>query len=250
MQSCPLPARCRSRLSDIQPLCIFLCMFFGAQAPAQAVRPLKHSADRRHAVNPGSPSTLISSLSAADFPDAHGQGSGRIKVEQTTSTARITAPLVASDNPHYFKDASGAAIILTGSQTWNTLQDWGSDGTLETLDFDAYVRFLTANGHNFTLLWRTEMPKFCGFPSMQGSAPELTVGPHPWRRTGPGNATDGGLKFDLSKFDQSYFDRLRRRTAALHEAGIYAGIYLFTGEWLNIFRCPSDGYPFHRSQQY
>jgi hypothetical protein len=52
---------------------------------------------------------------------------------------------VASSNPHYFKDASGAAIVLAGSQTWNTLQDWGSDGTLETLDFDAYVRFLTAN---------------------------------------------------------------------------------------------------------
>jgi hypothetical protein len=24
------------------------------------------------------------------------------------------------------------------------------------LDFDAFVRFLTAHGHNFTLLWRVE----------------------------------------------------------------------------------------------
>ena len=30
---------------------------------------------------------------------------------------------------------------------------------------------------------------------------------------------------------------------ALYDAGIYAGVYLFTGEFLNIFRCPSDGYP-------
>jgi hypothetical protein len=52
------------------------------------------------------------------------------------------------------------------------------------------------------------------------------------------------LKFDLTKFDQGYFDRLRKRTDALRRAGIYAGIYLFTGEWLNIFRCSGDGFPF------
>jgi hypothetical protein len=42
------------------------------------------------------------------------------------------------------------------------------------------------------------------------------------------------LKFDLTKFNQSYFDRLRARVQALNKAGIYAGIYLFTGEFLNI----------------
>ena len=30
---------------------------------------------------------------------------------------------------------------------------------------------------------------------------------------------------------------------ALCKAGIYAGVYLFTGEWLNVFRYPGDGYP-------
>src|SRR5262249_54024655 len=55
---------------------------------------------------------------------------------------------------------------------------------------------------------------------------------------------DGGLKFDLTKLDQSFFDRLRSRVQTLHTAGIYVGVYLFTGEWLNVFRCSSDGYPF------
>ena len=75
-------------------------------------------------------------------------------------------------------------------------------------------------------------------------SPDFTVSPQPWLRTGPGKATDGGLKFDLTKFDQSYFDRLRARTEALKDAGIYSGVYLFTGEFLNLFRCASDGYPF------
>jgi hypothetical protein len=157
--------------------------------------------------------------------------------------APITSPLAVSANPNYFKDSSGAPLILNGSHTWNTLQDWGSNGSLEKLDFDAFVKFLTANGHNFTLLWYTELPRFCSFPSTASDPPVITVGPFPWPRTGPGKAADGGPKFDLSKFDQSYFDRLRERTQALGKAGIYAGVYLFSGEWLNIFRCPGDGYP-------
>ena len=52
-------------------------------------------------------------------------------------------------------------------------------------------------------------------------------------KDGPGTATDGGLKFDLTKFDQSFFDRLRTRVQALNNAGIYAGVYLFTGEYLS-----------------
>ena len=156
----------------------------------------------------------------------------------------IAAPLVVSSNPHYFKDANGAALMLGGSQTWNTLQDWGSDGSPRALDFDAFVKFLTAHGQNFTLLWRVEMPRFCSLPSTASAPPDFTVSPQPWRRTGPGKATDGGLKFDLTQFDQAYFDRLRARTQALNNAGIYAGIYLFTGEFLNLFRCSSDGYPF------
>lgn len=158
--------------------------------------------------------------------------------------AQIAGPLVASVNPNYFKDANGNILVLTGSQTWNTLQDWGSDGSMQTLHFNAYVTFLSAHSHNFTLLWTTEMPKFCGFPATASSPPDLTAGPLPWLRTGPGNATDGGLRFDLTKFNNNYFERLRTRAQLLNNAGIYVGVYLFTGEWLNIFRCSSDGYPF------
>jgi hypothetical protein len=156
----------------------------------------------------------------------------------------IRRPLAVSANFRYFKDSIGAPLVLTGSQTWNTLQDWGTDGSAAALDFDAFVRFLTAHGQNFTLLWRVEQPKFCHLPVNEGTTPEFTVSPQPWKRTGPGKATDGGLKFDLSKFDQAYFDRLRARTEALNKAGIYAGIYLFTGEFLNLYRCVTDGYPF------
>lgn len=157
----------------------------------------------------------------------------------------ITTPLVASaQNPNYFQDSTSTPIALSGSHSWNTLQDWGTNGTPQTLDFNAFVSFLTAHGHNFTLLWRTELPKFSGLPTTATSPPDFTVSSHPWMRTGPGNASDGQPKFDLTKFDQTFFDRLRSRVQALGSAGIYAGVYLFTGEWLKSFRSSSDGYPF------
>ncbi len=156
----------------------------------------------------------------------------------------INGPLRPSRNPNYFQDASGTPLILCGSQTWNTLQDWGTDGTVRPLAFDAFVGFLKSHRHNFTLLWCTELPRFHGLPSTETSSPDFTVSPFPWQRTGPGMATDGKLKFDLTRFDQAYFDRLRARVQALNHAGIYVGVYFFTGEWLLRFRCATDGYPF------
>jgi hypothetical protein len=156
----------------------------------------------------------------------------------------INGPLKPSRNPGYFADALGKPLILCGSQTWNTLQDWGTTGTVQPLDFDAFVAFLKAHGHNFTLLWFIELPRFHGLPTVEKSPPDFTVSPFPWMRTGPGLATDGGLKFDLAKFDPAYFDRLRARVGALRDAGIYAGVYIFTAEFLLRFRSPTDGYPF------
>ena len=169
----------------------------------------------------------------------------RLKAQSAVQSLNppITGELTVSSNPHYFQDAEGVPLILNGSQSWNTLQDCGTDGSVQPLDFDAFVKFLTAHGHNFTLLWTLEMPKFCNLPTTESFPPDFTVSPIPFKRTGPGTATDGGLKFDLTQFDANYFDRLRARVEALDKAGIYAGVYLFTGEYLLKYRCASDGYP-------
>ena len=156
----------------------------------------------------------------------------------------ITAPLKAlATNPNYFADGTGRAVYLTGSHTWNNLQDWGTNGRIQTLDFAAYVKMMLAHNHNFTLLWTTELPTFRRLPTTASSPPDFSVTPHPWQRTGPGNASDGKLKFDLTKYNQAYFDRLRDRVQQLSAAGIYAGVYLFSGEWLLRFRFSGDGYP-------
>ena len=112
----------------------------------------------------------------------------------------ITTPLRASStNPNYFTDGSGKAVYLTGSHTWNNVQDWGTDDAPQPFDFPAYVKMLVSHNHNFTLLWQTELPAFRGLPTRPSTSPDFFVTPQPWQRTGPGPASDGKLTFDLTK---------------------------------------------------
>jgi hypothetical protein len=59
--------------------------------------------------------------------------------------------------------------------------------------------------------------------------------PHPWLRTGPGLAADGKPKFDLARFDQAYFDRMRERVRAAGDRGIYVSVMLFEGFELQFY---------------
>ena len=144
-------------------------------------------------------------------------------------------PLVVSEaNPRYFTVASGdadnrRAVYLTGSHIWNNFHDGGPGSdcaeTPEQLDYDAYLAFLKEHGHNFIRLWRWEQFK----SQAAGGNFHLCMTPQPWPRTGPGTAKDGKPKFDLSAFDQAYFDRLRDRVIAAGNEGIYVAVMLFDG---------------------
>src|SRR2546427_1827473 len=70
--------------------------------------------------------------------------------------------------------------------------------------------------------------------------------PMPYRRTGPGSARDGQLKFDLSQFDPAYFNRLRHRVSAAGQRGIYVMIMLFNGWGIDTKGGQaSNRWPFH-----
>jgi hypothetical protein len=104
-----------------------------------------------------------SSLRSINGMKLKASANGRYFVDQDGKPF-FNRPLRASKNPNYFEDASGNPLILCGSHTWNTLQDWGTNGSPQPVDLDAYVGFLKAHGHNFTLLWYVELPKFRGLP--------------------------------------------------------------------------------------
>jgi hypothetical protein len=148
------------------------------------------------------------------------------------STAMARPLALHPTNPRYFMDNSGKAVYLTGSHTWNTLQDWPKGSASAALDYSAYLNFLVQNRHNFTKL-----------RSWEG----LDSYPLPYRRTGPGTALDGGPKFDLNQFDPAYDQRLVSRVAAAQDRGIYVMMVLFQwrpGDRRNI-HFQIQNHPFH-----
>jgi hypothetical protein len=161
--------------------------------------------------------------------------------------------VVSKANPRYFTvrnsdDSNRQVVYLTGSHIWNNFHDGmgpgsGCAGTPEQFDFQAYLKFLKDHGHNFIRLWRWEQFK----SQAAGGEYHLCMTPQPWLRTGPGTARDGKLKFDLSRSDPAYFDRLRDRVIAAGNEGIYMAVMLFDGWALHLSPAPDnvEGHPFH-----
>jgi hypothetical protein len=132
---------------------------------------------------------------------------------------------VLPSNPHYFTDARGRrAVYVTGSHTWNNVQDWGAPDVARPFDYDAYLEDLRRYGLNFIRLWFWEQATWVPW-----TAERVRIGPSLYLRTGPGRALDGDLRFDLTRFNPEYFGRLRQRVEAAGRRGFYVSIMLFNG---------------------
>jgi hypothetical protein len=166
------------------------------------------------------------------------------EVVNSSRPTRATGPLkVHTLNPRYFTDGSGKAIYLTGSHTWSNLQDRGPTDPPPAFDYSGYLQWLQDMNHNFMRMWVWENAKWA--PWTTG---DYFVDPMPYQRTGPGIALDGKPKFDLRRFNQRYFDRLRERVIAAGDRGIYVAVMLFQGWSYRKLDKPGDpwrGHPFH-----
>jgi hypothetical protein len=159
--------------------------------------------------------------------------------------------VVSERNPRYFTVAGnpvGRAVYLAGSHIWHNFHDGIGPGQPcsdepERMDFGEYLDFLEERGHNFIRLWRWEQ-----FRSYTAAADyHLCMVPQPWQRTGPGEASDGKPRFDLDRFEQEFFGRLRDRVTAAGERGMYVAVMLFEGWGLHLSTAPLhvEGHPFH-----
>src|SRR5205085_3160922 len=139
-----------------------------------------------------------------------------------TPSATASPGVLRADatNPRYFNNGAGI-VFLTGSYWVNDLED---DSYTGPFDYTAYLNFLVANGHNFVRLMNLDCPRLQTLNN-----PQSDVSPMPFQRPGPGTAGDSKPKFDLSKFDQTFFDRLRARVIEAGNRGIYVSYMLFDG---------------------
>ncbi|HIE08796.1 MAG TPA: DUF4038 domain-containing protein [Armatimonadetes bacterium] len=116
-------------------------------------------------------------------------------------------------HPHYFCDAKGDPVVLVGDYTWGTFSD---------IDYD-YLRMfdtLKAHGLNLARVWL-----FWGLEQFPPPISRRNI--VPYLRTGPGRANDGRPKYDLTRFNPSFFQRLRDMCKAARERGIFLQLVLF-----------------------
>lgn len=139
--------------------------------------------------------------------------------------AQAAGPLkVHPLNPRYFTDGTGKAVYLTGSHTWANFQDAGTTDPPSAFDYTAYLDFLEDHNHNFFRLWTWEQAKWTN-----ETRQPYWIAPVPYQRTGPRTDPDGEPRFDLTKFNEAYFKRLRSRVIEAGPRGMYVAIMLFNG---------------------
>lgn len=150
---------------------------------------------------------LVLALISGSCTPALAASRGDEAVQPRPSSVRARALAVLPSNPYYFQDALGRPVVLMGDYTWGTFSD---------LDFD-YVRFLDSlhsRGLNTARAW------------LWWGCEEITTDPIPARhvepflRPGPGTANDGRPKYDLSRFNSVFFERLQAFCRAAQQRSI------------------------------
>src|SRR5262245_35270387 len=126
-------------------------------------------------------------------------------------------------DPHYFLFRGKPTVIITSGEHY---------GAVMNLDFD-YVRYLDTLGHDG--MNHTRMFTGAAYVEPQGAfniernskapAPGRYIAP--WARSATGGYANGGNQFDLSKWDESYFRRLKDFIPQAGKRGIIVEVNLF-----------------------
>jgi hypothetical protein len=126
-------------------------------------------------------------------------------------------------NPHYLQYHNNPLIIISSGEHY---------GAVLNLDFDfiAYLRTLQQEGMNYTRLFSgfyMETPGQFGIKN-NNLAPESLRLSVPWIRSNEGGYKNGGNKFDLDRWNDDYFMRLKSFLAEADKKNIIVEMVLFT----------------------
>lgn len=149
---------------------------------------------------------------------------GRRTAAACPRNAARTPPSLLRHHPGdlYFTNAEGKQIYLAGIHTWPASQDRGP-----AFDWLGFLDLQQRIGGNFIRMW--------GIDGEDDHSVRGPTRPLPYAR-----AADG--RFDLTRFDQAFFDRIRARAIEAGERGMYVSQMLFNG-WGLQFGEPRNPFP-------
>ena len=126
------------------------------------------------------------------------------------------------DNPHYFLWRGRPTILITSAEHY---------GAVLNLDFDyrKYLDTLAADGMNYTRVFSGAYVEPQGAFKIERNtlapAPGRFIAP--WARSSQPGYPNGGNKFDLSRWDDGYFTRLKDFVASAASRNIVVELSLF-----------------------
>jgi len=126
------------------------------------------------------------------------------------------------DNGHYFSWRGEPTILITSAEHY---------GALLNLDFDfrRYFDALAADGLNHTRVFSGTYREVAGSFGITDNplAPKPGRYIGPWARSDTPGYFDGGGKFDLTRWDDAYFERLVDLMTAAQQRGVVVELTLF-----------------------
>jgi hypothetical protein len=127
------------------------------------------------------------------------------------------------DNPHYFLFRGKAALLISSAEHY---------GAVLNLDFDygPYLKELADKGLNQTRCFSGVYREVPGSFNIKGNtlAPQPDRYSSPWADAGTGGSDKGGgRKYDLTKWNDAHFKRMRDYVGAAGEHGVVVELVLF-----------------------
>lgn len=144
-------------------------------------------------------------------------GGGEIRPAENYSPLALSA-----ENPHYLSFRGKPTLLITSGEHY---------GSVLNLDFDyaVYLRTLRAAGLNHTRVWAGTYREIPGSFGITDNSLAPLPGRYlcPWARSSTPGYSQGGNKFDLAKWDDQYFARLKDFMRLASSLGIVVELNLW-----------------------
>lgn len=130
-------------------------------------------------------------------------------------------------NPHYFRYDGKTIVLITSGEHYGSVIN-------AAFDWHTYLKALQADGLNYTRIFGgsyVEVPATSFGIQRNTLAPESGKLTLPWTRSSEPGYAGGGNKFDLTKWNPEYFERLHAFLTEAEKRGIVVEISLFSSQY-------------------
>jgi hypothetical protein len=145
-----------------------------------------------------------------------------LPVNAAPPAKRIRPIQLHPDNPHFFLWRGKPTVLITSGEHYGAVLN-------RAFDYKKYFKTLESYGFNLT---RTFTGAYCepiGAFKIQNNtlAPAKDQLICPWARSNISGYANGGNKFDLTKWNSTYFERLRNFVSEAGKRGVVVELVLF-----------------------